>query len=475
MQPTQVCSKCGTPAVPGEVFCGECGQPVQPAYSAPSQVCYRCQAAVPPGQAFCDNCGQSLTAAPVPAQSPVQPPPMQPTLVAPKRSSLGNVFLIGCLGLVGVLLLAAGGVGFYVWRRASYTPPDRKPPQMAQRTAGVMKEFPVDTKAGTPAQPTSVTTQNLSQDGASRSGTTGSSLQGSLPPGVDTASLSRRGKTLTSATYNARPQSVPGSGALATGKDQVYVNVVDTMSDQSGSGDEIANSVTQATGGERTGVSVNSPTGGVYSGSRIRSAQVTVYVLEKGNANILIIIYSPDPSTAEVADRLAQNVGNGEGLDDYPEVKDALWTLPATLPNDMTLQEANTLTRGDLERTMASGSSSGGGGDEDMRRILEQMRQFIPERLISARYTDASRQEWNALEFDYGSGFQAWKTWMLARGLFGLGGSQSATVSGVDALYMDQDDKRILIFQKGPYFVILGGPSGAPVDKLIAFGNGFQL
>jgi len=468
MQMNSVCSRCGTPAVPGETFCGNCGQSMQPAVVATSQTCARCGTLATPGETFCGNCGQSLA-----APGPVSPAPL--AVAPPKKSSAGKILLAGCLGIIGVLVLAAGAGGIYVWRRSSYTPPVRKAPALPQRAAGTLTEFPVDNDANSPAKPTSVATQTLTPAGTSSSQSL-TAGQAKLPPGIDQAALAKGATTMTSATYRAHPgaaSSTPSSSDQGTaGKDQVYICVLTAMPNDPAFGEGLGSAVAQATRGDRTGVRVQSPTGSVYSGSRIRSPQTTVYVLTKEAGNIVIIIYAPDPTTQETADRLAQRVGNGEGLNDYPEVKNSLWTLPASTPGDLTLQELNTLTRGEIESSIGNSTSA---QNDDTRRILEQMRQFIPERLTAARYSDATRQEWNAMEFEYGSTFQAWRTWLLAKGVLGLSGSQSTTVSGVDALYMDQDGKRILIFQKGPYLVILGGPTAAPVDKLVALGNEFQL
>jgi hypothetical protein len=103
------------------------------------------------------------------------------------------------------------------------------------------------------------------------------------------------------------------------------------------------------------------------------------------------------------------------------------------------------------------------------------MRPFIPERLTSARYNDSSQKEWVALNLEYGSSFQAWRTWLLARSALGLGGAQTTTVREVDALYLDQDGKRIMIFQKGPYLIFLSGPSGSSVDRFVALGDQIQV
>jgi hypothetical protein len=103
------------------------------------------------------------------------------------------------------------------------------------------------------------------------------------------------------------------------------------------------------------------------------------------------------------------------------------------------------------------------------------MRPFIPNVMTGSRYLDSTKQEWVALNLEYGSTFQAWRTWLLARGALGLGGAETTTVSDVDALYMIQDGKRIMLFQKGPYLIFLSGPSGAAIDRFVALGNQFQV
>jgi hypothetical protein len=442
------CSHCGTVAAPGEGYCRACGQALLPPTMAAPPV-----AAIP-----------TTMAAPPPVV-----PALRATPMAPPRRKRRSPLLMGCLIIIGVLVIAAGAGGIYVWRSASYTPPERKAPDLPQRAAGTLTEFPVDNDPNAPASPTSVQTEAL---GASAS-KTASTSPSKLPPGIDRAGLSKGATNMTSATYRPRPKTPSTTSSSATPEKEIYICVLTAMPNQPNFGEGLAGSVTRTTSGQRTGVRVQSPNGRVYVGSRIRSPQTTVYVLNKQGADVVILIYAPDPSMQDIADRLAQNVGNGEGLNDYPEVKNSLWTLPASTSSDLTLQEINTRTRDQIESSIA-GSGANQGGDE-VQRILSQMRPFIPERLTGARYTDASRQDWVALEFEYGSTFQAWKTWLLARSALGLGGAQSTTVREVNGLYLNQEGQRILVFQKGPYLVFLGGPTAAPLDRLVALGNQFQL
>jgi len=48
-------------------------------------------------------------------------------------------------------------------------------------------------------------------------------------------------------------------------------------------------------------------------------------------------------------------------------------------------------------------------------------------------------------------------------------------VRDVDGIYLNQEGKRILLFQKGPYLIFLSGPANSSVDRLVALGNQIQV
>jgi hypothetical protein len=325
-----------------------------------------------------------------------------------------------------------------------------------------MTEFPVDGDT----QPTNVQTELLGGTIA-KSGSSSSSAK--LPPGIDRSKLAKGATAMTSSTYKPKNKSTTTSTTTSTGAD-VYINVLTTTPGQTGFGDSLAGSVVTATNGQKTGVRVQSPTGAIYTGTKIRSPGAYVCVLTKQTGDIVILIYSPDQANASLVDRLTQNVGNGQGLLDYPEVKESLWTLPASTPAGLTLVEINTVTGAEIENSIASA-----GGGEDVQRTLSQMKPFIPNRLVGARYADASSGEWVTLTFEYESTFQAWRTWLLARSALGLGGAESTTVREVTGVYLNQEGMRILVFQKGPYLIFLSGPAGANLDRLVSLGDQFQV
>jgi hypothetical protein len=430
-----ICPKCGNPAAPGEGFCRNCGtQLFPPTVAAP-----------PP------------SAGPPPAPTITAPPPVAPQYRPPSSSAppvkkRRSKLMMGCLVIIGLGVAALGAGGIYVWYKTSYTPPVRTAPDVPERAAGTLTEFPVDKDT----QPTTVETEALGGNTAKNESSTGTKL----PPGVTKTSLAKGATSMTSSTYKKIPA---GSKTAASGGD-IYICVLTAMPGQPGFVDSIATSVKTSMSGSMTSVTVNSPKGATYAGSHLVSSQGNVYVLGKQGGDIVILIYGADPSVSTAVDNLARNVGNGEGLIDYPETKESLWTLPAKTPSELTLIEIKTMSGAQIESSMNSG------GD-----LPSEMRPFIPARLTGARYNDSQSQEWVVLNLQYDSGFQAWRTWLLARGALGLGGGETTTVRDVDGIYLNQEGKRIMLFQKGPYLIFLSGPAGASVDRFVALGNQIQV
>ena len=384
-----------------------------------------------------------------------------PINVGRKRRS---PLLLGCLLFLGLGVIALGAGGIYVWRRTIYSPPVRTAPAVPERAAGTITEFPVDSDSEAPATPASVETEALGGETIAKPDR---ASQTKLPPGVTRTSLAKGATSMTSSTYRPKNRNQPDTRPSST--ENVYICVLTLMPNQQTFGDGLASTIVKETGGQKTGVKVESSTGFVYEGSKIRSPEGNVYVLNKQGADILILIYSANPDPT-VIDRLAQNVGNGQGLIDYPEVKDSLWTLPPSTPPGLTLVEINTLSQPQIEHTLIGDQDS-----EDSQKIVSKMRSFIPNRLTGAKYLDANRKEWSTLTFEYESSFQAWRNWMLARAWLGVGGARSTTVRDVTGVYLSQEGTSVLVFQKGPYIIALTGPNTATSEKLVDLGNLFQV
>lgn len=422
---------------------------------------------------FCNVCGVQV------------PPPMVMAAPAKAPAPIGKLILTSILTVVFSLGLYGVGGWLAFGREIAYTPPVRTKPLLPKHVEGTMTEFPVDSNVSTNspnhAQPASVITQNWSQGSSS----TVSVPPNWLPPGVRTETISHRTNTMVSANYRSnnavskrptRTTSSPNSNTQVSSiDDQVYVHVLDVAPNQARIGDELANSIAITSGGERTGVKIENPNGNTYIGSRIRTEQNTTYVLNKQNADIVIVIYAPSPEEFETADRLARNVGNGQGLNDYPEVQSSIWTLPPSPPN-LQLQEVYTLTGEDILRSIAELERSA--SKEQMPEVdnfIQQVKQFIPERITQARYLDDHRQEWGVIVGDYASTRRAWTTWSVVSWSGIIQNAQTINVSGVNGILVNEGQQQIIFFQKGPYLVIVAAPRASSMDKLIALTNGFQI
>ena len=432
------------------------GQPQMPATVA-ARICTSCGSPILGAEVFCRNCGQAATA---------------PVLA--RRMPAGRMALIA-MGMSVVVIGIWGGVlWFTLFRGLSYTPPDRKAPEIPARLAGTMTEFPVDTASesdmsgGGHMEPGSVITQDFASGGTTKSSQ--QVPQKWLPPGLKRERLPQTTGTMTSAAY--RPKRKPGTTTEAT-LEQIYVHVLRALNNQAPQlGEEIAKGVTQATGGTRTGVRVQNPGGVVYTGSRIQSPQVSIYVLNKQNSDIVILIYGPSPSLQQATARLASNVGNGDGLNDSPTIQTTVWTLPRQPPTDFTLQEVNTLSANELFSSSDFQTSS---SDQQTRELINKIRQLIPERITTARYRDSARRDWNVYVYDYESPRAAWNTWIFLRFTVGLGGMQSVSVSGTSGLYGDVDQGRVLVFQKGPYLIAVQGPTGGQLTSFTDLADRLQV
>ena len=412
-----VCPQCGTPFAPEGTFCGECGQKRPEA----------------------------------PAAAVVPPKPAGSRSVAP--------WLGGCL----VLIVIVGAAGYYFLGRGARSTTARQSPALPQRMAGALTEFPVDTNTDQPARPTSVVQQSF-QNGSSTSSQ--EIPEDWLPPGMPQEQLARQAASVTSATYRVFPE-----------QPAVNVHVLENAPGRSSPGRRITGAIESATSGSRTtGIQVQSPEGELYEGWRVRSNQIEVFILESVRKPFVIVIYAPEPSVHPIAERLATNISNGQGLTDYPEFNNSLSVLPAYLPAGMKLEEMAAYSPADLGLSAGQLSAQlGGAENSETRQLVSQFERFIPQRIVTARYRDASRQSWEVLIGDYESTMKAIGIWFALR-LLGVAGMNSVDAAGGSGLWMDLDDEgRILIFRAGSAIVAMKGPSAAPLEALTGLANGLQF
>ncbi len=461
------CGSCGQRLKPDDVFCGGCGAPAPASTAGPGVAYSKSPAACPicgqpecVGKEFCGNTGQRIGSPAAAAFTPSAAQPAAMPAAAPiaerKRFwSLGRVALL----LFCILLLA--GVGYFVVSSGLFhTAAQRVPPALPKAMAGTLTEFPVDTATSNPVKPTNVSIQALGKGAAPPE-----LPPNSLPPGLTPAMLPGVGTSITSAVYKGNPQD-PG----------VNVHVVDVDGDPAQATQQLAGTIeSSAQGATATGVRVQSPTGADYTGVRIRTPQIEVYVLGKTAGSVVIVIYAPDPAVMATAERLAGNVGNAGGLNDYPGVTDSVGSLPATLPAGLELVELRTYSAADLGLSPQQIGQSLGGQLGDSGELASQAQRFMPETLVAARYRDARRKEFNVLVGEYGNTLAAWRTWSLLRWTAGLTGMTSIPVGDASGLTITQGGQEYVVFQTGSHLAVLAGPDEPAGTRVLQLAQALQF
>jgi hypothetical protein len=138
-----------------------------------------------------------------------------------------------------------------------------------------------------------------------------------------------------------------------------------------------------------------------------------VFVLSGPADNAVVIIYAADRAARETAERLAGNVGNGKGLDDYPETAQPMNLIPDTLPGGLSLEATKTVNTDNMISPEQIGDVVGKG--REAQQWIDKLRSHMPNSITSATYRDASRRPWEVLAGDFGGIGRSWYTWTVLR------------------------------------------------------------
>lgn len=448
--------------------------PPGPAPAAPRlTTCPRCSSEVGPEDAFCGECGQGLAEARAAAEVAQDdlplgsaggyPPGYEPALPPTKKgSAVPAVLGVGCL----VILVGLAGAGW--WAYSSFMgggtdEADREAPAIPARAAGSMAEFPVDTDPTAPARPTSVVRQSF-EDGVVDDGAEQIPDEW-LPPGLPKQELARQATAVTSAPYRIEPT-----------RPAVPVHVIETPPTRHEPARGIAGKVQAASGPQArmSGVNVTTPSGRVYPGYKVDTPQQRVIVLENPQASTVIVIYATEPSTFPVADRLAANVANGNGLMDYPTLSRPVSILPQRPPAGLELDQLATYLPADLGLAPHQiADQIGADAPQEAKAVVAQLQRFIPDRITTAVYRDPSKRRWEVLSGDYGSAVKAFGVWLLIRSL-GEAAMDSIDVGGKKGMWIDEGDGPILLVPAGSSIIAMKAPPGEAVQKLVSFSGTLQ-
>ena len=328
-----------------------------------------------------------------------------------------------------------------------------------------MKEFPIDTAAKEPMKPIALVVMNIG-DSIGGKKSTGPAIPSTwLPTSFTIPKLDGTVRTLTAARYKKK-----GGGSPVT------VAVAEATPGTSGARAKLTAAMTQP-GAKTTGVGVTTADGREYTGTRSKTASTETIILEPSDKTTVIVIYASDPGGFVDAERLAQNVGNGEGLAEAPADPDdtnPLFLLPPTIPPGMEMTGIMAGSTEDLIDNAAKNDNSKE-SRQDIEKALGSVRQLLPDNYTFAKYTDAAGREWSAGVLDYGDLRRAWMFSYLLRGVLDNGKTESMTVRDANGVLAPADNGSLLFYSKGPYIGMVVAPKGGSRETIATLGSGLQL
>jgi predicted Zn-dependent protease len=173
-----------------------------------------------------------------------------------------------------------------------------------------------------------------------------------------------------------------------------------------------------------------------------------------------IVVFSPDATGRDMAERLAATVGTSAGLLRDRDVNLLLGALPPVLPAGFTLDSIVFSNIHRMPEGIEHVARSIAGRDQPA--AVAQLRRVMPLAVAVAQYRQGDRGRVAVMIADYNNPVSAW---LSMGGIEELG--RTLTGSGSD---------RFVHVRRGPYVVLVSGDGpGATVDVLQAIANAVQL
>ncbi len=250
---------------------------------------------------------------------------------------------------------------------------------LPQRVAGTLTEFPIDTKTTKPVLPTKVVTQSFA---ANAKGAAGGVLVTAkqLPPWISPGSLPQIANNATSADYLSAPTDTPVSVVSLSLRDGNSAALAPPTSG------ELAQFSPNA---RLSGIDLKSADGTAYRGYKVTSEDAAYYMLRRADTNIAVIISTAAAAGLEVAERLAANVGSGQGLLEYDSYKGIFGRLPSA-PSGAVLNSFTTFTADDIASYVSEMGKAADGGGADVAQLgslVNFARNSVPSSASLAQYT----------------------------------------------------------------------------------------